>query len=354
MPPAARISDLHVCGIPQHPPNPIVSGSGDTIVGFMPAARVGDSLVCGDSIVQGSGNVMINNKPAARIGDSTAHGGKIVVGFPTVIIGESGQSFTLKLAAKSGAPFCEECEKARKKAEAEAARKKAESEKAAVPPPDSVVIPPPKAKDPPPKPQVVLKGVAPETVALAAKKGDSQEQRKARSEVARAFYMQNGEEWVTRDKLDDKGRPIFVDDDKTDPDGVRQTVKESFKQPISKAHVRSHNRGIDFSKPVSFGPQPKIPKDLVQWQAEGGRQGSYYSGEGTTCDELGIHHSAAGKGQEPVKKITKAYKMHDDTPFLKSTSGPIHDHWSVYRRLHHSNGGGTQYYVPETKHAQKA
>ncbi len=351
MPPAARITDLHVCGIPQHPPNPIVSGSGDTIVGFMPAARVGDSLVCGDSIVQGSSNVFINNKMAARIGDSTAHGGKIVVGFPTVLIGESSQSSTLKLAAKSGAPFCEECEKARKAAEAEAAKKKAAEQKA-TPPPDSVVVPPKTAKDPPPKPQVELKGVSPETVALAAKKGDTPEQRKARAEVARAFYAQNGFEYVAKDKLDENGRKIFVPDD-GNPNGIRQTEKVWERKPIEPAKIRSHIRGIDFSKPVSFGPQPPIPKDLTQWQAPGGRQGSYYAHEGTTCDELGIHHSAAGKGEEPVAKINLPYAMNGSAPYLKSTSGPIHDTWSIYRRRHHTNGGGTQYYVPEPSHAKK-
>ena len=60
------------------------------LVGFMPAARVGDMCVCvgpPDTIAKGSGTVMIGNKPAARLGDSTAHGGVIVVGCPTVMIG---------------------------------------------------------------------------------------------------------------------------------------------------------------------------------------------------------------------------------------------------------------------------
>ena len=303
MPPAARITDIHVCGIPQHPPNPIVSGSPDTVVGFIPASRVSDSLVCGDSVAKGSSNVFINHKQAGRIGDSTSHGGKIAMGFPTVSIGESPQSSALKLAAKSGAPFCEECEKARKAAEVEAEKKKA-AELKAVPPPDSVVILPPKAKDPPPKPQIVLKGVAPETVALAAAHGDTPEQRKARSEVARAFYMQNGFERVAKVKLDENKRPILAKDQTTGPDGILQTEKYYVEEPISAAHVRSHIRGIDFSKPVSFGPQPKIPSDLVQWQAKGGRQGSYYAGDGTTCDELGIHHSAGKKGEDAVPKVT--------------------------------------------------
>jgi uncharacterized Zn-binding protein involved in type VI secretion len=57
---------------------------------MMPAAVVGDSLVCvgpPDTIAKGSGTVMIGGKPAARLGDSTAHGGSIVLGAPTVMIG---------------------------------------------------------------------------------------------------------------------------------------------------------------------------------------------------------------------------------------------------------------------------
>jgi uncharacterized Zn-binding protein involved in type VI secretion len=59
------------------------------LIGFLPAARVGDMAVCTgppDSIIKGSIKVMIGGKPAARMGDSTAHGGVITVGYPTVMI----------------------------------------------------------------------------------------------------------------------------------------------------------------------------------------------------------------------------------------------------------------------------
>lgn len=93
-PPAARITDMHTCpmvtGIVPHVGGPIITGSPNTIIGNMPAARVTDSLTCvgpPDTIVKGSATVMINNLPAARIGDQTAHGGVIVLGYPTVLIG---------------------------------------------------------------------------------------------------------------------------------------------------------------------------------------------------------------------------------------------------------------------------
>lgn len=127
MPPAARISDMHTCpmvnpGPVPHVGGPVSSGSPDVIIGNQPAARVGDSAVCvpaTDTIVAGAANVLINQKPAARIGDATAHGGVIVVGCPTVIIGTSPQAAALVGAAASGAPFCEECEKAKKAGAAE-------------------------------------------------------------------------------------------------------------------------------------------------------------------------------------------------------------------------------------------
>jgi uncharacterized Zn-binding protein involved in type VI secretion len=60
------------------------------LIGGLPAARVGDMLVCvgpPDSIVKGSGTVMIGGMPAARMGDTTAHGGQIMLGALNVMIG---------------------------------------------------------------------------------------------------------------------------------------------------------------------------------------------------------------------------------------------------------------------------
>ena len=97
MPPAARISDMHVCPMvtPGTPPiphvgGPISIGCPTVMIGFMPAARVGDMCVCvgpPDTIAMGSFTVMIGFMPAARMGDMTAHGGSIAVGFPQVMIG---------------------------------------------------------------------------------------------------------------------------------------------------------------------------------------------------------------------------------------------------------------------------
>ncbi len=95
MPPAARITDMHVCpmvtGTLPHVGGPILPpGCPTVLIGGQPAARVGDMATCTgppDSILTGSGTVMIGGMPAARLGDTTAHGGTIVSGFGTVMIG---------------------------------------------------------------------------------------------------------------------------------------------------------------------------------------------------------------------------------------------------------------------------
>jgi len=94
VPPAARITDMHVCpmftGPVPHVGGPILPpGCPTVLIGMLPAARVTDMAVCvgpPDVIVLGSFTVLIGSMPAARMGDLTAHGGTIVMGFPTVII----------------------------------------------------------------------------------------------------------------------------------------------------------------------------------------------------------------------------------------------------------------------------
>jgi uncharacterized Zn-binding protein involved in type VI secretion len=93
--PAARVSDMHVCPmvtvLVPHVGGPILPPGGVTVlIGELPAARVGDMLVCvgpPDVIAMGSTTVLIGGQPAARMLDPCAHGGMIVLGDPTVLIG---------------------------------------------------------------------------------------------------------------------------------------------------------------------------------------------------------------------------------------------------------------------------
>lgn len=99
MPPAARLTSMHNCPMTTpagpvqipHVGGPVIGpGVPTVLIGSLPAAVVGDMLVCvgpPDTIVKGSATVLIGGRQAARIGDSTAHGGAISVGVPTVMIG---------------------------------------------------------------------------------------------------------------------------------------------------------------------------------------------------------------------------------------------------------------------------
>jgi uncharacterized Zn-binding protein involved in type VI secretion len=88
MPPAARISDIHIC--PAHGLTPVVGpGAPLVLIGGLPAVRILDLAVCpgGNPIVKGAAFTLISFLPAARMGDPTAHGGTVLMGLPTVLIG---------------------------------------------------------------------------------------------------------------------------------------------------------------------------------------------------------------------------------------------------------------------------
>lgn len=126
MPPAARITDMHVCPMQTPAPvpiphvgGPICAGAPTVLIGFMPAARQTDMAICvgpPDMIAKGSLTVLICGLPAARMGDTTAHGGTITLGCPTVLIGDAGGGGgggpvggAMSTAKQGGAPFCGNC-----------------------------------------------------------------------------------------------------------------------------------------------------------------------------------------------------------------------------------------------------
>ncbi|HEY4360175.1 MAG TPA: M91 family zinc metallopeptidase [Bryobacteraceae bacterium] len=98
MPPAARVTDMHVCPmvtvLVPHVGGPILPPCAmPVLISGLPAARITDMLVCvgpPDIIVQGSFTVLIQGLPAARMFDMTAHGGVIVLGDFKTWIGDSG------------------------------------------------------------------------------------------------------------------------------------------------------------------------------------------------------------------------------------------------------------------------
>ncbi|HPA52780.1 MAG TPA: PAAR domain-containing protein [Thermoanaerobaculia bacterium] len=93
---AARLLDMHTCpmtnpdGSP-HTGGPIQKAEGTVLIGYFPAARVGDSATCAgpmDMITTGAARCLIAYMPAARVGDQTTHGGVIVAGCTSVLIGD--------------------------------------------------------------------------------------------------------------------------------------------------------------------------------------------------------------------------------------------------------------------------
>lgn len=112
MPPAARLTDPHVCPAGG---GPIAGPCAPTVlIGGLPAARVGDLVedpLSPDAIAMGSMSVQIGGSFAARMGDETAAGGVIASGCFTVLIGDmpgggaTGPGICLKAAAKQAAAF---------------------------------------------------------------------------------------------------------------------------------------------------------------------------------------------------------------------------------------------------------
>ena len=94
-------ADQHMCSTPLNPPVPA------------PPHSMG-------MVTTGSMTGLINNLPACRAGDTIVEclgpPNAISMGCPTVFIGDSmytGQGGAMAAAAKSGAPFCEICERKR-------------------------------------------------------------------------------------------------------------------------------------------------------------------------------------------------------------------------------------------------
>jgi uncharacterized Zn-binding protein involved in type VI secretion len=94
MPPAARITDNHVCPmvtvLVPHVGGPQVLGAPTVMIAGMPTGSITSQEVCvgpPDVDLLCSSTVLISSKPADRLGDMSAHGGALVMGAPTVMIG---------------------------------------------------------------------------------------------------------------------------------------------------------------------------------------------------------------------------------------------------------------------------
>lgn len=94
--PAARLSDANSCPVPGHGVNPVVTGSPNVLINNLPAARIGDTTGCGDSVSVGIPSILVNGRPIAFLGSATAHGGVIISGSGDVLVGNQGGGASFK------------------------------------------------------------------------------------------------------------------------------------------------------------------------------------------------------------------------------------------------------------------
>lgn len=186
-------------------------------------------------------------------------------------------------------------------------------------------LPPPAASSPTTAPD-------PAQLKTASAEGDTPEHREARKAVS-LWYLQN--------------KAVYFD------------PKSRKMQPLDEDRVAGMLDGIDLSKPVVFGPPPSIPPPMrmVQWQAEGGNRGSYFSTEETTASELGIFDHAVAWNVEgtpvlPRKKTVYSTRnaKFDRVSYLQSVAAPTIDTWSVPGKQIAVDGGGPQWFVPVAAH----
>lgn len=331
MPDAARISDFHVCpkvepGPVPHVGGPIFSGSANVVIGFLPAAREGDSVVCfpigpADRIRQGSATVLINGRPAARRSDPCVHisGDLIAAGCPTVVIGDSTQAFTFRGAARRGTPFCEECERKRREMD-----ERDDSAEVFPPDPDTATLdddrPPPGAdlgRD-------LLSSSLLNKQVLAAQPnlndGLDAERVAARIAVAYQFYAAH--------------------------------AGEKFKP----SKLTSHIRAIDLSQPVEA--IAVAARTLHQRGYPGGDNGEYFTFDpNLTPEQLGTSAIVPGSDGTRVPRDRRTVEYGEAPAFgLKSTAASMIDTWTFPKTATDPGeqipceGGGTQVYVPRTFH----
>ncbi|MBA3544993.1 MAG: PAAR domain-containing protein [Nannocystis sp.] len=333
MPEAARISDMHSCpkvepGPVPHVGGPVFAGSGNVLIGYLPAARVGDAMVCfpvgpSDSIKAGAATVLINHCSAARRTDPGSHiGGDLIVqGCPTVLIGDVSQTFPMLDAAARGTTFCEECARAEggpNMVPAEAAAPAADT--------DTVTL-----ADGAPlegnRDALTNLGVSREELATQANGDDELDdvRRAARQAVAFQFYLAH----------------------------AGPTVKP--------AGLWSHIGALDATDPVTIVEVSGMT--LYQRGFPGGRPGEYFaSDKDATPEQLGASTNVGVVDSAGAR--TLAPRDHRIAEFgaqpakgLQSTAAKIDDWWSIGKTATLPNtlvpcvGGATQIMIPRVYHA---
>ena len=142
----------------------------------------------------------------------------------------------------------------------------------------------------------------------------------------------------------------------------RQTAMEFYQKHnpgMSIDDIRSHLNGIDFTKPVEI-VKIKEGSELIQYtkvNTEGTvLRGDYYTDNpSNTPSQLGVSDkynvrdpNNGWKHTDEVKTVTQEkVTIPKDAEGLKSTSAEINDTWSLKDESVHTEGGGSQIYIPK-------
>lgn len=305
MPPAARMTDMHVCpmvtGVVPHVGGPILPPCEPTVlIGGLPAARITDMATCvgpPDIIAMGSPTVLIGGLMAARVGDITAHGGNIVLGCFTVMIGEAA---TPGPVSAPSAPPMPSMPGAPSSPAVLAGSTSPDSGGA----PTGATAAVPGAPGPPLTPEQYEQNL----INAAKSEGDGPFQQSARKAVAAKFYNANC-------------------------------------PSMSPADIRSHLRCIDYSKPVEVVTVPP-PDQLLRW-GKPGSKGQYYTDDPKAKPtDLGVPDP-----QQTLRRETHTANADAPMQCLKSAAAPVRAGW-VDSPVE-TKGGATQYFIPKEKQQWK-
>lgn len=164
---------------------------------------------------------------------------------------------------------------------------------------------------------------------LAASKGSSKAQVKARKVVAAHFMASQGS---------------YFD------------RKTGELKPLDSKRLRGQMKAVDWTKPVTAGPPPGMPppQEFVQWQTPGliPPAGGYFSTPGTEPERLGIGRRGTlwtDPALPTLDKVPHVFEVSGSTQYLRSTAAPARDDWSQKGAVQIASGGGPQWFIPEAQ-----
>jgi hypothetical protein len=144
---------------------------------------------------------------------------------------------------------------------------------------------------------------------------------------------------------------------------------QSHNPSMDIADISSHIKGIDFTKPIEIvkippnglGPKGNELYQFTKVNTEGTvLKGDYYSDNpSSTPNDLGVSDkynvrdpNNGWKQTDRVETVKQEKIIFDESKpveGLKSTSAEINDSWSLKDQEVHTDGGGSQIYVPKTQ-----